>query len=121
MNVLVVEDEWLTASDFTSVLREAKHAIVGPTPSASRALELLDTNRVDFALVDFELRGSSGSPVIESLEAAHIPYLIVTGHPAEDLPERLRGSVENKPIDAATLLRRIDELVAETDEPAEAH
>ena len=85
--VLVVEDELLLALDIVQLLRKLGCEAVGPAPSVSRAQELIDEARPDFALLDVNLGGERSTAVAETLRALDVPYALATGYGAEQLPE----------------------------------
>lgn len=55
--ILIVEDEFLVASDMGAVLTEAGFEIVGVASSAEEALELAEAQRPALAVMDIRLAG----------------------------------------------------------------
>lgn len=83
--VLVVEDEWLIARDHVSILTDAGHIAVGPVATVAKAIALLDAERVDIALLDFQLGSQTSTPIAQHLAQHGIPFIVVTGHSSADL------------------------------------
>jgi DNA-binding NtrC family response regulator len=107
--VLVVEDEMLLAMELESLLERQGCAIVGPVPTVGRALALLDSERVDVALLDLNLNGQPGAPVAAALTAQGVPFVLVTGYGASQSSEpELQGATRvDKPVDYQELVRAV--------------
>jgi|SRR5215217_5508222 len=111
VNVLIVEDEWLIARDYISIINGGGHTTVGPAATVAHALRLLDTERVDVAILDFQLGGETSAPIVARLNASGIPFLVVTGHAAADLPrEFASGAVLAKPANPESLMVLVEQL-----------
>ena len=80
--ILVVEDEFATALDIASALRDAGHEVVGIADTVQRALEVAEETRPEMALVDVRLAGDgSGLDVSKVLqERFHAPSILITAH-----------------------------------------
>lgn len=79
--VLVVEDDFLIADDFTRRLVLAGAQVVGPAAT----LEAADTfyrqqPRPDVAVLDINLRGTLVFPFAASLQRDGIPFVFCTGY-----------------------------------------
>src|SRR5262249_43137929 len=92
--VLVVEDDFLTALALEGMLIDAGCAVVGPVPRVSEALEVIEVERLDLALLDVNLAGERVFPVADVLVERGVPFVFTTGYSAEHLPPRHR----NRPI-----------------------
>jgi CheY-like chemotaxis protein len=89
--VLLVEDEYFIAEDLRRSFADAGADILGPVPTAARALELFDGQRpVDAAVLDINLRGEMVYPLVDKLLAAGVPTVFVTGYDAVEIPEQYR-------------------------------
>lgn len=110
---LVVEDEYLIASDLTSWLEEQGAQVLGPVPSVADALELLETDPPpDGAVLDINLGDEQVFPVADALEAAHVPFVFLSGYDAKLIPadyESVRRC--GKPLDRSRLLHALGELL----------
>jgi DNA-binding response OmpR family regulator len=111
--VLIVEDEWLIARDYAMVLGRAGHVVVGPVSSSKAALELLDAEQVDLALVDFQLGDQTSASVIDRLTQSRVPFIVATGHSRSDLPVGFSaGAIMAKPVHPADLVALMSRLMA---------
>ena len=112
-NILIVEDEWLIAEDYASVLRGAGHSIVGPCATVETALSTIKENPVELALLDMELIGETSFPVAQCLRERNIPFAFLSGHGMRDLPPAMRDQqILPKPIEHAALLAAVEQLSA---------
>ncbi len=103
-NILIVEDDILIALDLEKVLDDAGCVVVGVVPSVDRALQKIDNNRLDAALLDVKLGGELVLAVADRLLADGVPFIFVTGEPSR-LPERYwTQPVINKPFQPAAVL-----------------
>jgi DNA-binding response OmpR family regulator len=93
--ILVVEDEFLIALELDETLRAAGFQVLGPATSVSAALELLNVERPDAAVLDVNLGGEWVTPVAEALRVKVVPFILATGYVAADLQAEpaLRGAV----------------------------
>ncbi len=111
--VLIVEDEWLIADDYSSILHEAGHRVVGPCPTVKAALLVIDKEQVDAALLDLELRGETSIPVAERLLELQIPFTFLSGHSVKELPRHVHDQrLLSKPANPARLLAAVAEMCA---------
>ncbi len=103
--LLVVEDDFLLAFEMETILADAGYEVVGPAATVAKALNLIDVNQLDAALVDCNLNGESATAVAITLAAKGIPFAVVTGYERERLPAAFsQGLFANKPFNAAGLL-----------------
>ncbi|KAA3452311.1 response regulator [Mesorhizobium sp. SARCC-RB16n] len=111
--VLVVEDEWLIAVDVASVLRTAGYPVVGPVSTVAAALQLVEADKVDVALLDIQLNAESSLPVAEVLLARDTPFAFVTGFGERDVPASFRNcKFVAKPASEATILTAVADLAS---------
>ncbi len=90
LRVLVVEDNYLVAGAIAQNLKTRGAAVIGPAPTVERALELVEANEFDAALLDIDLQGSTAAPVALRLRARGTPFVFLTGYGSEGaLPEEL--------------------------------
>ena len=78
--VLVVEDELMIALDMCHKLEAIGYVPVGPAGTVDEALTLLEEQRLDFALLDENLRSRPVTPVAEALLRRHVPFVMVSGY-----------------------------------------
>ena len=80
LRILVVEDELLVALGMQEMLGEIGFDTLGPLPRLEDALRAAQTEAVDGAILDVNLRGHTVYPVAEALRARGIPFLFSTGY-----------------------------------------
>jgi CheY-like chemotaxis protein len=113
LRILVVEDEPLVAMGIEDLLGSIGARVVGPAASVAKALDLAAAGGFDGALLDVNLRGESVRPVADALAAAGTPFVFVTGHGAEGLPEAHRHRpVLAKPFRDAELAAIVERHLA---------
>lgn len=113
MNILIVEDDLLTAQLLRRDLEEAGHIITAHARTFSEAMMALRRNPPDFAILDISLGGNTNTEGIEVAnwigEFSNIPFVFLTGHdnppPGAELTQSY-GYVK-KPYDKAQLLIQI--------------
>ncbi len=96
--VMVVEDEPLEALDYCDRLAEAGAEIVGPFGSVSEALNVVDTQPVDVALLDYALADRNSEELQAALETRDIPFVVLTGYPRVLVRRDDHQVVLSKPI-----------------------
>lgn len=113
--ILVVEDEMLLALDLQMILEDQGCEVLGPVPSAKRALALLERERPDAATLDMNLNGQSSAPIAAALSEQKIPFLIISGYNnlSEEEPLLRNARHVAKPFATAILLRELTALLAE--------
>ncbi|MGX9963073.1 response regulator [Roseomonas sp. F4] len=80
-NVLLVEDEGLTAMAAEQALSRAGFAVRGTAEDEAEAMRLAAEQTIDYAVVDLDLGGGgSGLRVGKALAAAGVRVLYATGH-----------------------------------------
>jgi CheY-like chemotaxis protein len=88
LQVLVVEDEPLIGLDLSDMLKNVGCYIIGPFRRAVVAVEHLNSNRPDVAILDLKLADGDSVAVADALAAKDIPFCWVTGQSAAEMPER---------------------------------
>lgn len=102
--ILIVEDEALVAMLVEDALEEAGFGVIGPVRSVAQALEALETEQPDAAVLDLNLAGENSVAVADALVARGIPFVVATGYGAAGLPATHRDAlVLPKPYDPADL------------------
>jgi DNA-binding response OmpR family regulator len=110
--VLIVEDETLLALDLEMTLAECGCHVVGPVGSVAAAIEAVALGPPDMAVLDLNLNGESAVPIADALVERGVPFVFVTGHDRDHLPERHRdAAIVGKPHRPADLLRELADVV----------
>ncbi|NVD28029.1 MEKHLA domain-containing protein [Parasphingorhabdus flavimaris] len=117
--ILVVEDEILIGLEISEVLKDAGFDILGPVTTVGGALEQLENELCDAAVLDINLGKETSEPVAKLLSQMGTPYLSVSGRSAEDRPAAFSGSQHlAKPIQSALLVKEVGEMLAATAPPS---
>ena len=79
-NILVVEDEWITASFMCQILETFNHHVIGTANSAEETLDYVKKEDIDFIFMDINISGS-----VDGISLAHkinqtkeIPIIYIT-------------------------------------------
>jgi CheY-like chemotaxis protein len=111
--VLVVEDEFFVADDMAQTLLKLGAEVVGPAPTAEKALALLDTEPIDVAVLDINLRGVAVFPLADELRRRGVPFVFATGYDDGALPPEYRDVPRwEKPFDPRELAKVLPRLAA---------
>jgi two-component SAPR family response regulator len=105
--VLIVEDNFVVANALKYLIDGYGGSVSAMVPTLERAYEALAAARVDIAVLDINLNGTSVVPLAEHLRAKGVPFVFLTGYGDEALlPEHLRGEPRfDKPVEAERLVR----------------
>jgi CheY-like chemotaxis protein len=90
MRILVVEDEYLLASELAGYFRSVGAEVLGPVPSLAGAIEFID--QADAAILDINLNGETVFPLADVLQQKGVPFVFFSGLNQILLPERFRYS-----------------------------
>ncbi|WP_426232164.1 response regulator [Pararhizobium sp. DWP3-4] len=90
-HVLIVEDEYFLADETRRKLEAAGAIVIGPVAAVKAALDLLDTEKIDGAILDIHLGDEVVFPVAEELERRDIPFVFATGYDPSALPLKFTG------------------------------
>jgi DNA-binding NarL/FixJ family response regulator len=117
MRLLIVDDHAVVRRGLTHVLSESLPAVrFGEASGAPEALELLEREHWDGALVDLNLPGRDGLSLLEEIRSRHpsLPTLVVSAYPEEEFALRClrlgaRGYVTKASAtdELATAVRRV--------------
>jgi CheY-like chemotaxis protein len=105
--ILIVEDEFLIATTASEMLEELGAIIVGPAATVPQALNLVEKEAIDIALLDINLYGQSSSVVATSLESQGIPVVFATGYGKGDGKDSAGRYVLGKPYTQEKLARQL--------------
>lgn len=112
MRVLLVEDEALIALDVKDMLARLGCVVIGPAPRVAEALELLEREEPELAILDVNLGRERVTPVAEALRERGIPFALATAYGRGQLSEEsLREApLLPKPIDPRLLQNALADL-----------
>src|SRR5262249_13347192 len=113
-SILIVEDNFVVANALKYLIDGYGGTVSAMAPNLERAYEALAAGRVDIAVLDIHLHGTSGVPLAEQLRAQGVPFVLLTGYGDEALlPEHLRNQLRfDKPVEAERLVRALLDLTA---------
>jgi DNA-binding response OmpR family regulator len=77
--ILVAEDEPFIGFDIVDAVQGAGASALGPAGTVKAALDILNSNRIDGAILDVNLLDGDVAPVIDVLLARNVPFIIHTG------------------------------------------
>jgi CheY-like chemotaxis protein len=106
--VLVVEDETGVAETLCDLLLEAGCEPVGPAASVAIALGLIESSRIDAAILDVRLMDEMCFDVAYALRARGIPLMFLTASERGQLPVDLCDEILiEKPFKAPMLIETV--------------
>ncbi len=85
LRILIVDDEFLIAMNIESLVEDNGGQPVGPVGDIPGALAIIKGEPLDGVLLDANLNGASSEPIALALQAAGIPFVVITGYGRLDL------------------------------------
>ncbi len=113
LRLLVVEDEYLIASDLLMALENAGARVFGPVSDVERAMEVVGESGIDLdaAILDINLGGELVYPAARILRERGMPFLFVTGYTFSSLPREFAAApCLAKPVDETQLIALVSGL-----------
>jgi CheY-like chemotaxis protein len=106
--ILVVEDETGVAETLCDLLLEGGCEPVGPAASVAMALSLIESSRIDAAILDVRLMDEMSFAVAYALRARGIPLMFLTASERGQLPADLSDEILiEKPFKAPMLIETV--------------
>lgn len=110
--ILIVEPQAIVALDLLRIMRDAGYRVVGPAATAAEARRLIARGPIDGAVVDLDLNPTVAQAILDLLDDAGIPAVLLADAAAEELPEHHRGRpLVQKPYTGADLLTAVRRAV----------
>jgi len=118
MTILVVDDFATMRRIITNVLKQLGFENILEAEDGSKALQVLETEKVDFVITDWNMPEMSGLDLLKAIRASEdkkdIPVLMVTAERMqENIMKAAQAGVNNyivKPFDAKTLSDKINKI-----------
>lgn len=111
--VLLVEDEALVALTVVDLLEEMGCSVLGPANSVRAALNFLEVERPDCALLDCNLGNEFVWPVAQRLQGMGVSFMFGTGYGVKGIDQRFaHAPVLPKPYEFQRLSARLQALLA---------
>ena len=105
--VLVIEDDYVIATDLVDMLSSVGAVPVGPIGRVDEALALASDQSValDLAILDVDLHGTATYGVVDALTARGVPVVLTTGFSSDALDPAYRALPRlEKPVGQRALL-----------------
>jgi CheY-like chemotaxis protein len=109
LNVLIVEDDVLTAAHLEATFEEMGASIAGRVPTVRDALEIIElAERLDGAVTDIKLPGETCFPIAEALIKRGTPFVFATAYGETAIPAPFSNIVAcEKPVSPVQIARAL--------------
>ena len=87
--ILIVEDSPVVGPFTADLLEELGCIVVGPAPNMALGRQLIESQKIDGALVDVHIRGERVFPLCDMLESRAVPFILTSGYADWQIPEKL--------------------------------
>jgi DNA-binding NarL/FixJ family response regulator len=81
--ILVLEDEAIIAIAIEDILMTLGAEVIGPATTIEDAIHLVQSDRIDAALLDLNLNGKHSDSVAEMLTDRSVPFVFASGYGSE--------------------------------------
>jgi len=110
---MIVEDQALIGMSLEAFLEEAGFRVEGPFMSSAQALNWLESDVPDVALLDLMIQDGTSVEIARTLKTRGIPFAIYTGLPPKgDSPPELQNVPWlEKPVSRETLTAALSDLL----------
>ena len=85
-SILIVEDDVFISMDAADAVARAGVNVI-TTETVRDALEILETEHVSGAILDFKVRDGDVTPIVQRLRRSGIPFRIVSGSAIKEIEE----------------------------------
>jgi CheY-like chemotaxis protein len=112
--VLVIEDSIMVVIVIETVLKDLGWTMVGPASRVKEALELVETESFDGAMLDLNLDGEMTWDIAALLQDKGVPFVFSTGYDGSSfLPDRFAHQrVLSKPFGPEQIEQELNRLFA---------
>lgn len=111
--VLVVEDEYMLATELEMELLDAGAIVLGPIGTIEEAVDLVRFEQeIDGAILDVNLGGEMVFPVADLLIERGVPFVFTTGYDESIIPPNFKHVVRcEKPINITRITQAIGRII----------
>lgn len=94
IRILIVEDEFMISEDIAMRLLDFGYYVAGIAPSAAKALEILEKEQVDLALLDVNIQGKMDGIELSKIinQRYKIPFIFLTSLASKAIVDRAKES-----------------------------
>jgi len=115
LRILIIEDSPVIALATEEMLRAFGHVPLGPVGNMASALELAESQEMDAAIVDLNIRGTKTFSLLSILDRRDVPFLIISGYADWKMPDEWLGRARlQKPFNETQLRAKLTEILPET-------
>ena len=115
-SVLILEDEPVIGFALADMVETIGGRVCGTTFRVAEALELLERQACDAAILDVNIAGERSYPVADALAARGIPFIFATGYGDSEHPERFaKWPTVTKPYGIDEIRSALQSALADTD------
>lgn len=109
--VLVIEDEYFIADELSRALVECGADVIGPIGDLGSALDQVQQDGFEVAIIDLNLRDEMAYAVADELQRQNIPFVFATGYDQSIIPARYADVKRwEKPFDERHLISDVERL-----------
>jgi DNA-binding NarL/FixJ family response regulator len=105
--VMIAEDEPVVALEHAALLAEAGAKIVATCATVKGAVDCIQEEPIDVAVVDFVLADGTSEPLQTMLKRKHIPFVVVSGYPRALVRTEPGQEILQKPVTGDLLCGRV--------------
>ena len=117
--VLVVEDEFLVGLDLSETVQDLGYGLEGPFEDTKNALEAIQGQMPDVAILDVFTADGEVYPVADALTERGVPIIFHSGHlPPQEMRDRYPDAQAcSKPCPPGQMIDMVQQAVAKIHEP----
>ena len=109
--IVVVEDDYVLATDICRTLRDLGATVLGPAPTPFYAMHLIGRKKIDAAVLDVRLHGTTVFEVADMLRDQGVPIIFATASDRKSMPGRFQEApLLEKPLDRKRLVSEIQAI-----------
>ena len=86
--ILIVEDSPVVGPFTADLLQELGCKVIGPAPNLAVGRQLIESEKIDAALVDVHIRGERVFSLCEVLASRNVRFVLTSGYADWNMPER---------------------------------